>query len=94
MLVVTTRSEANLWNLLDAAKDYAKLYYFTTLDAVRQYNLLLDPIWKLPNGTVRAKYESSRLSPGGGNTDTSRPYSRRTCCVAIRIVAVEATYLG
>jgi hypothetical protein len=54
VLVITTRGEANRRNLLSAASSYAKLFYFTTLEAVRQANLLLDPIWELPNGTVRA----------------------------------------
>jgi DNA-binding MarR family transcriptional regulator len=53
-LVVTTRSEANLRHLLAAASGYAKLFYFSTLEQARQHNLLLDPIWELPNGKVRA----------------------------------------
>lgn len=53
VLVVTTRTEANMRHLLTAASDYAKLFYFTTLDRVRKRNLVLDPIWELPNGTVR-----------------------------------------
>lgn len=53
-LVVTTRSEANLRHLLTAADGYAKLFYFTTLAQVRERNLLLDPIWTLPSGSMRA----------------------------------------
>lgn len=53
-LIVTTRTEPNLRHLLVAASGYAKLFYFTTLEQVRQHNLVLDPIWELPNGTVRA----------------------------------------
>lgn len=62
VLVVTTRGAANLQNLLSAASSYAKLFYFTTLDAVRRGNLLLDPIWQLPNGNVRAIADEVRNS--------------------------------
>jgi DNA-binding MarR family transcriptional regulator len=53
-LVVTTRTEANLRHLLAASEGYAKLFYFTTLEKVRHHNVILDRIWRLPNGTVRA----------------------------------------
>lgn len=53
VLVATTRTEASMRHLLAAASDYASLFYFTTLDRIREGNLILDPIWELPNGTVR-----------------------------------------
>ncbi|MCA9700582.1 MAG: replication-relaxation family protein [Myxococcales bacterium] len=54
VLVVTTRTESSMRHLLSAAGGYAKLFYFTTLDRVRAANLILDPIWELPSGAVRA----------------------------------------
>lgn len=54
VLVVTTRTEASMLHLLSAASGYAKLFYFTTMGRARSGSLLLDPIWRLPNGQVRA----------------------------------------
>lgn len=62
VLVVTTRGGAHLSHLLEAAAPYTKLFYFTTLERVRERNVLLDPIWQLPSGTVRAIADEARIA--------------------------------
>lgn len=54
VLVVSTRTEKNLSNLVDAAGDFRSLFYFATLGTLSQGNLFLDPVWTLPTRARRA----------------------------------------
>ncbi len=55
VLVVATRSTQHLENLLDAAHNLRTLSYFARLPELGgESNMLLDPVWRLPSGVVRA----------------------------------------
>lgn len=54
VLVATTKSELNRRNLMECARGYKKMFYFTTMEEAARMNLFSEPAWSLPAGHKRA----------------------------------------